>query len=62
MRYEVFLTVDKGVTYQQNLVHRRLSVLVVRARTNQLEDLLPAVGAILAALDEMQPGQIAFAS
>ncbi|MBI4910888.1 MAG: hypothetical protein HY820_45180 [Acidobacteria bacterium] len=59
--YQVFLTVDRGVPHQQNLVQRRISVLVIRARTNQLEDLLPAVGAILAALGEVEPGQVAFA-
>jgi len=57
--YEVFLTVDRGISHQQNLGHRRISVLVVHARTNQMEDLLAAVGAILAALDKLQPGQVA---
>ena len=32
--YDVFLTVDRGVPHQQNVVQRRISVLVVRARTN----------------------------
>ena len=60
--YQVFLTVDRAVPHQQNFVQRRISVLVVRARTNQMEDLLPAVGGILVALGEIQPGQVAFAS
>ena len=58
----MFLTVDRGVPHQQNFVQRRISVLVVRARTNQMEDLLPAVGGILVALREIKPGQVAFAS
>lgn len=60
--YDVFLTVDRGVPHQQNFVQRKISVLVVRALTNQLEDLLPAVGSILMRLSEIQPGQIAFVS
>ena len=60
--YEVFLTVDQGVPHQQNLVQRKILVLVIRPRTNQLEDLLPMVGSILFALSEIQPGQVAFAS
>jgi predicted nuclease of predicted toxin-antitoxin system len=60
--YEVLLTVDQGVPNQHSLVERKISVLVIRARTNQMEDLLPVVEAILAALGEIQPGQVAFAS
>jgi hypothetical protein len=60
--YDVFLTVDKGVPHQQNLAIRRSSVLVITSRTNQMEDLLPAVGANLVALGQTQPGQVAFAS
>jgi predicted nuclease of predicted toxin-antitoxin system len=60
--YDVFLTVDRGVPHQQSLVGRKISVVVVRARTDQTEDLLPAVGVILTALGKIQPGQIAFAS
>jgi hypothetical protein len=59
--YEVLLTMDQGVPHQQNLVRRNISILVIRTRTNQMEDLLPLVGAILVALDSIQPGQVAFA-
>ena len=60
--YEVFLTVDQGVPHQRNFVQRKISVLVICSRTNQIEDLLPVVGAILVALGEIQPGQVAFAA
>ena len=60
--YEVFLTVDQGVPHQQNLVQRKISVLIICSRTNQIEDLLPVVEAILVALGEIQPGQVAFAA
>ena len=56
--YDVLLTVDQGIPYQQNLVARKLSVIAIRTRTNQLEDLLPLVPAILAALETIAPGQI----
>jgi hypothetical protein len=55
--YEVFLTVDKGVAYQNNRNDRRIAVVIVAAPSNQLVDLLPAVDAILLALREIQPGQ-----
>ena len=44
--YDVLLTVDQGVRHQQNLVGRRLSIIVVLSSTNQIEDLLPLADAI----------------
>jgi hypothetical protein len=48
--YDVLLTVDQGIAYQQNLTGNRLSIISIRSKTNQLEDLRPLVGAILEAL------------
>jgi hypothetical protein len=56
--YEVLLTVDQGIPHQQNLAGRKLSIIPIRSRTNQLEDLVPLVEAILNALETMAPGQI----
>ena len=56
--YEVLLTVDQGIPHQQNLAGRKLSIITIRSRTNQLEDLLRFVDGILNALETMTPGQI----
>jgi hypothetical protein len=56
--YDVFLTTDQGIPHQQNLTRRKLSIISVRPRTNQIEDLLPLVDAILKALKAIMPGQI----
>lgn len=56
--YEVLITVDQGIPHQQNLAGRKLSIILVRSGTNQLEDLLPFVGSILRAIETMTPGQI----
>lgn len=56
--YDVPLTVDQGIAYQQNLTGRKLSIISIRARTNQLEDLLPLVDAIMEAMNMIYPGQI----
>jgi predicted nuclease of predicted toxin-antitoxin system len=48
--YDILLTVDQGISQQQDSADRKLSIVVVRSRTNQIEDLLPFVDAILNAL------------
>ena len=37
---------------------RKLSIILIRSRTNQMEDLLPMAAAIIKVLDFIQPGQI----
>jgi len=53
--FDVLLTADKGMEYQQNQDALPVAILVVRARSNRMEDLGRAVPAILAALEEMPP-------
>jgi predicted nuclease of predicted toxin-antitoxin system len=55
--YQVLLTVDQGLPHQQQSLDRKLSVILLRSRTNQIEDLLPLVDPILQALEAIQPGQ-----
>jgi predicted nuclease of predicted toxin-antitoxin system len=56
--YDVLLTVDQGLPYQQNLSVRKLAVISIRSKTNQLEDLLPFVDAIVEALKIICPSQV----
>ena len=56
--YQVLLTVDQGIPYQQNSTGRQISLIVIRSRTNQLEDLLPIVDSILLSLETVQAGEI----
>jgi len=56
--FEAFVTLDKGIQYQQNLRDRKIIVLVIRARTNRLIDLLPYANACLAALVEATSGDV----
>ena len=55
--YDILLTVDQGLPHQQSSAERKLSIIVIHSRTNQLEDLAPLVGAILQSLATIQPGQ-----
>ena len=53
--FDVLLTADKGMEYQQNLAALPVSILIVLARSNRIEDLAAAVPAILSALAELPP-------
>lgn len=41
--FEVFITVDKNLIHQQPLERFKIAVVVIKARSNKLRDLLPLV-------------------
>src|SRR5438105_13662180 len=51
--YDVFLTRDTSIPFQQNLKRFPLAFVILRARSNSLADLLPLVSDLLAALDRI---------
>ena len=53
--FDVLLTADKGMEYQQNLSALPVSILVVLARSNRMEHLSLAVPLILETLPQMTP-------
>ena len=53
--FDVLLTADKGMEYEQNLATLPVAVLIVVARSNRLGDLAAAVPAILSALAALKP-------
>lgn len=55
----MLLTVDQGNPHQQSAGGRAIAIIVIHARTNQLEDLVPFAGAILDLLKTIGAGQIA---
>ena len=57
-RFDILVTVDKGIPQQQRVDGRPLGVVVLRAKTNRLQDLLPLVPKLLAALPKIRPGTI----
>ena len=56
--FDVFLTADQNLQFQQNLAQARLGVVVLVARSLALEDLGPLVPAALAAIASVRPGQV----
>ena len=53
--FDVLLTADKGMEHQQNLATLPVSILIMLARSNRMEDLAATVPAVLAALAELPP-------
>ena len=53
--FDVLLTADKGMEYQQNLLTLPISILIVLARSNRIEALTAALPTILSALAELPP-------
>jgi predicted nuclease of predicted toxin-antitoxin system len=56
--FDVLVTVDKNLPKQQRINTRPFSIVVLRAKTNRLADLLPLVSALRVALGELHPGEI----
>ena len=57
-RFDALVTVDKSLPKQQRLTKRPFAVIVLRAKTNRLADLLPLVPALRLAIEKLRPGQI----
>jgi len=57
--FQVFLTLDRGIQYQQNLRPETIAVVIIRSKSNRLADLLQHVPDILRLLESIEPGQLA---
>jgi hypothetical protein len=57
-RFDALVTVDKRLPRQQYLTGRSLGVVVLRAKSNRLSDLLPLIPALLRALSELEAGTV----
>lgn len=58
--FDVFITIDGNLTYQQNLTDRRIAVVVLRAVTNAFEDVEPLVKSILEVLQTVEAGDVVY--
>jgi predicted nuclease of predicted toxin-antitoxin system len=52
---EVLISKDQGIEYEQNLSNLPMAVLIVKAKTNQIDDIRPLVPQILTALASLKP-------
>ena len=54
--FDVFVTTDRNLMFQQNLPKFDIAVLVLSAKSNRLRDLLPLVPKIAEAIRSAKPG------
>jgi hypothetical protein len=61
-RFDVLLTVDRNLEYQQNFTGLAIAVIVVDAPSNDITILRPLMPAVLEALANPKPGTVTHVS
>ncbi len=56
--FEVFITTDKSIQFQQNLAAQAIAFVLLRARSNDITDILPLVPQLIARLDGLRAGEL----
>lgn len=56
--FDVLLTMDQGIAYQQNLKGLDLCIVLGFAKSNDIDDLLPLIPSINRALQKAIPGKL----
>ena len=56
--FNVFLTVDKGLEFEQNPAGRSVAVVIIRAKSNRLADLAPYASQCAEQIARARAGQI----
>ncbi len=55
---DVFVTLDRHLEFQQNIKVLSFGIVVVRARSNRIADLVPHITGILEAVSRIAPGHV----
>lgn len=56
--FDVLVTIDRNIQYQQNLARRNIAILVLCAYSNDISDIEPLVPDAVKALKSIKPGQV----
>lgn len=57
-KWDILLTTDTNIPWQQVVARFVLAVVIIRARSNDIEDLLPWMAETLQALSAVKPGEL----
>lgn len=55
--FDIFITVDRNLSFQQNLPQFNIAVIVLQSSSNRLAELKPLAPAVLAILPTLAKGQ-----
>ncbi|MBZ5532460.1 MAG: DUF5615 family PIN-like protein [Acidobacteriia bacterium] len=56
--FDLFVTLDRGLEFQQNLAGKKIAIIVIRAKSNRFFDVDPHAAECLEAIESIQPAQI----
>ncbi len=59
-KFDVLVTLDTNLRYQQNLAGLKISIVVLRARSNRLTHISPLFPACVKAVDTIKAGDIVY--
>lgn len=57
-QFDVFVTVDRNLAFQQNIPQFTIAVIVLQAQTNRLKDLRPLLPKLLQILTTASKGEV----
>jgi hypothetical protein len=60
--FDVLVTVDRNLSFQQRMIDFRLAVIVLKAPSNRLQDLLPLLPQVMKTVATIPPGSVVFIS
>lgn len=60
--FSVFLTLDKGIAYQQNFSIRKITIFLLRAPSSRIFDLVPLIEKCKQELQKVDPGTVVYIS
>jgi hypothetical protein len=57
-QFDVFVTMDRGIEFQQNFSKLAVGIVLVRAASNRMLHLRPLVSAMLSAIEGIRAGEL----
>ena len=57
-QFDVFLTGDRNLRFQQNISRLAIAVIVLEAQSTRLADTVPLIPQVLSTLSMIQPGDV----
>ena len=57
-QFDVLITVDRGIRYQNDFTDKKISVITIVSKFNQLNHLKPFAPTILLKLNHIRPGMV----